>query len=123
MKKAITILYKLAITFVAALISFDLIDSNPINMIFIVTLISTICYFIFEDLLLSTRNILTSIGNGIIGAVIAYLIDLFSADFMASVTGLIIFAFLIAIGKYYFHIFLKGNTKEILYDYDKKTPE
>lgn len=108
-----TLLYKFVTTFIAAWLSFSVIDQNILSIIVIVALAGTLLKYLIGDLFVfpSMGNIFASIIDGILAAVTVYIFDLFSATLLTSSTGLIIFAALISVAEYIFHIYLIKNEK------------
>lgn len=124
MRTIIALLFKLAATFTAAWVAFNLIDLNTIGMIYIVAVVGTVLNYLLGDLVIlpSTGNIIASIGDGVLGAAVAYVMDLFSYNFNASATGLIIFAAIIAVAEYFFHIYLIKDEKVAPNNFHREPP-
>jgi hypothetical protein len=124
MRTIIALLFKLVATFTAAWVAFNLVDLNTIAMISIVAAIGTVLNYLLGDLVIlpSTGNITASIGDGVIGAAVAYVVDLFSYNFNASATGLIIFAVIIAVAEYFFHIYLIKDEKVAPNNFHREPP-
>lgn len=113
MKTAKTLSYKFITTFIAAWLSFAVIDHNIMIIILIVALAGTIFKYMLGDLFIFPEmgNILASIIDGVLASVAIYVFDLFSTNFTTSSSGLIVFSSLIAIAEYFFHIYLMKNEK------------
>lgn len=124
MRTTMTLLYKFITTFIAAWMAFAVIDQNFMSIIVIVALAGTALKYMLGDLFIfpSMGNLLASIIDGILAAVTAYVFDLFSSTFVTSSTGLIIFAALIAVAEYFFHIYLLKNEKVTRNEFHREPP-
>lgn len=124
MRTILALLFKLAATFIAAWIAFTLVDLNSIVMITLVAVIGTVLNYLLGDLVIlpSTGNVTASVGDGVLGAAVAYVVDLFSYNFNASATGLIIFAAIIAVAEYFFHIYLIKDEKVAPNNFHREPP-
>lgn len=124
MRTAVALLLKFITVFIASWIAFNLIDENPINMIFTVALAGTVINFLCGDFLVfpSMGKTAASAVYGILAAVTAYLIDLFSYNFSTSATSLIIFAVIVAAAEYFFHIYLLKDEKISTNKFHKEPP-
>jgi uncharacterized membrane protein len=124
MRTIMALLFKLVATFIASWVAFNLVDLNTIGMISIVAVIGTVLNYLLGDLVIlpSTGNITASIGDGVLGAAVAYVVDLFSYNFNASATGLIIFAAIIAVAEYFFHIYLVKDEKVAPNNFHREPP-
>lgn len=118
------LLYKFITTFIAAWLAFALIDQNITGIILIVALAGAILKYMLGDLFVfpSLGNILASAIDGVLAAVTAYIFDLLSTNFSTSSTGLIIFAALIAVAEYGFHIYLLKNEKITRNEFHREHP-
>ena len=124
MKTSMTILFKFITTFLAAWISFELIDKNPTNIILIIAIVGTVLKYILGDLFIFSAlgNTLASIIDGVIAAIIAYVFDIFTDNFSTSSTGLIIFAAIIAAAEYIFHLYLMKDETETRNEFHREPP-
>lgn len=124
MRTIMALLLKLVVTFAAAWVAFNLVDLNSLSMISVVAVAGTVLNYLLGDLLIlpSTGNITASVGDGVLGAAVAYVVDLFSYNFNASATGLIIFAAIIAVAEYFFHIYLIKDEKVAPNNFHKEPP-
>jgi hypothetical protein len=124
MKTSMTILFKFITTFLAAWISFELIDKNPTNIILIIAIVGTVLKYILGDLFIFSAlgNTLASIVDGVIAAIIAYVFDIFTDNFSTSSTGLIIFAAIIAAAEYIFHLYLMKDETETRNEFHQEPP-
>ena len=124
MRTIMALLFKFVACFVAAWIAFGVIDANPLSMIAIIAVAGTVLNYLLGDLVIlpSMGNITAAIGDGVLGAATAYVVDLFSYSFNASVTGLIVFAAIIAVAEYYFHIYLFKDEKVAPNSFHREPP-
>ncbi|MEL7646692.1 MAG: DUF2512 family protein [Sedimentibacter sp.] len=124
MRTAIALLMKFAATFAASWAAFSLIDLNPIGMITLVAAAGTILNYLLGDLVIlpSMGSVTASIGDGVLGAAAAYVIDMFSYNFNASASGLIVFAAIIAAAEYFFHIYLISDEKVAPNNFHREPP-
>jgi hypothetical protein len=118
------LLFKFTTTFLAAWIAFVVIDHNPLNVILIISLVGAIIKYILGDLLLfpSIGNVLASVIDGVLAATTIYIIDIFTNVFVTSATGLNIFAVIIAIAEYFFHIYLLKNEEVTHNEFHREHP-
>lgn len=124
MRTAIALLMKFAAAFAASWVAFSLIDVNPIGMITLVAAAGTILNYLLGDLVILTSmgNVTASIGDGVLGAAAAYVIDMFSYNFNASASGLIVFAAIIAAAEYFFHIYIINDEKVAPNSFHREPP-
>jgi uncharacterized membrane protein len=124
MRTIMALLFKLVVTFIAAWIAFTLVDLNSIMMITLVAVIGTVLNYLLGDLVIlpSTGNITASVSDGVLGAAVAYVVDLFSYNFNASATGLIIFTAIIAVAEYFYHIYLIKDEKVAPNNFHREPP-
>lgn len=122
--KITLLLYKFVTTFIAAWIAFQVVDYNPISMTLIIAIIGTVLKYILKDLFVfpTMGNVIASTIDGALGATSVYVVDLFAANFTTSTTGLIIFAAIIAVSEYFYHIYLIKNEKEESYEFHRDPP-
>lgn len=112
-RTTLALLFKFVMTFAAAWVSFGLMDGNTFGWLFIVALSGTALNYLLGDLLVlpAFGNIVASIGDGVMGAVLAYFISVLSRDFRISSMSLVTFGGIILIAEYFFHIYLKRSDK------------
>lgn len=124
MRTTIAIIFKFITACIASWLSFSVIDENPMNMILTVALAGTIVNYFLGELLIfqSMRTSITVIGDGVLAAVTAYVIDLFSNNFSTNSTELIIFAAVIATTEYFFHIYILKDHKVSPNEYHREHP-
>lgn len=104
---------KFVMTLFFAVIAFRFIDANTWGWVFIVPLGATVANYLVGDLLVlpGLGNFMASVGDGLMGAALAYAVAFFAAPFTVSFAGLAAFAVLVAIGEYFFHQFLLASDK------------
>lgn len=106
----LALLVKFVLTFVLAAIAFRFVDANSWGWIFTVALAATVMNYLVGDLLVlpALGNVVASVGDGLMGALIAYAVAFLMAPFSVSFAGLATFAVLVAIGEYFFHQYLRS---------------
>lgn len=102
------LIFKFVMTFVISYISLGLIVRNPINWILSYAIIVTALNYMAGDLLIlpSFGNITASIADGLMAALIAYIIGANSNIFDTNSASLVVLFALIVVGEYYFHQYL-----------------
>ncbi|MEJ6951992.1 DUF2512 family protein [Natronospora cellulosivora (SeqCode)] len=113
MRTSMALVVKFIITFVAALIAFYFLMTNDLIWIFLVALLATIANYLIGDLIIlpSMGNIVASIADGFMAGLVAYIFDFFLPVFTTTWATLLWFAIIIAVGEYFFHIYLKEDEK------------
>lgn len=108
MKTAIAIIFKFIATYVAAWIAFRYIDGNPLMWIIVLAVVSTIGNWFVGDLriLPAYGNIIAAIGDGVLGALFAFIIATFTPNFMVSLVSLPTFALIIFAVELFFHMYI-----------------
>ncbi len=109
----VALLAKLGVTFVAAWLTLGFMDNNTIGLILLTAIIGTILNYLLGDLLVLPKlgNIIASLGDAVMGAFVAYLISVFFPTFKISSNSLLIFAALIGVAEYFFHMYLYKSEK------------
>lgn len=107
-KNITALIAKLVMTFVAAWIAFGLIENAAFSWLLLTAVLVTAVNYVIGDLyvLPRYRNIVASVGNGIMAAVVALIVHLVFPGVQATLPSLILFFFLIAVGEYFFHRYL-----------------
>jgi hypothetical protein len=102
------LLVKFIMTFIMAMVAFSFFETNPAGLVLLVALIATAGNYLVGDLyvLPARGNATASLGDGLLGAILAYIVSLISTAFNVSFAALFIFAILIAAGEYFFHPYL-----------------
>lgn len=111
----ITLLVKLAVTFFVAWITIGLMAGNPIGPVFAAALAGTIVNYIVGDLFMlpGFGNVIASLGDGILGALVAYLTGIFFEGFRAPFFSLFVYALLLVAAEFIFHAYLKKSEKAV----------
>ncbi|AGL02681.1 Protein of unknown function (DUF2512) [Desulfoscipio gibsoniae DSM 7213] len=112
-KTATALLFKFIMTFVFAIIALRFIDNNTWGWVFWVALAGTALNYLVGDLFVLPKygNIVASVGDGVMAALAAYIINLIVPAFQTTFTALALFAVLVAVGEYFFHQYLQRSEK------------
>jgi len=104
---------KFVMTFLLATIAFRFVDANTWQWILVVSVASTLLNYLVGDLLVlpTLGNAVASVGDGLMGALLAYAVAVYIPEFSASFAGLAVFAVTVALGEYFFHQFLLSADK------------
>ena len=107
------LLLKFIMTFAAAWVAFGFIDNNTLTSIFIVSLLGTVLNYLLGDLVVLPRlgNIVASLGDGLMGALTAYIYSIIILQFTTSFFSLLLFAGIVAVLEYFFHKYLLSAKK------------
>ncbi len=107
------LIIKFLMTFVVAWISLGFIENNTLTWILIFSLIGAIVNYIIGDLFIlpTFGNLVASLGDGIMGALVAYLLSTMTENLNVTLNSLVLLGALIAIGEYFFHKYLIKNDK------------
>ncbi len=102
------LLVKFVMTFILSMVAFSFFETNPAGLVLLIALLTTAGNYLVGDLhILPARgNLTASVGNGILGAILAYIVNLAATTFSASFAALFIYAILLAVGEYFFHPYL-----------------
>jgi hypothetical protein len=121
MRTVLSLLVKFASTFAAAWIAFGIVDINNIYWIIFVAATATVLNYLIGDLIVlpSMGSAVSSLGDGIVAAIAAYVIDFFTYNFLATVNGLIIFAMIVIFTEYFFHLYLFNDEKAATDDFHR----
>ncbi|MDF2678226.1 MAG: hypothetical protein K0Q97_2570 [Bacillota bacterium] len=124
MRTTFALILKFIATLLASWIAFDLIDENPFNWVLVIALAGSLLNYFVGYLLImkSMGKVIESIGDGILGAFTAYVVDFLVVDFISSVTGLIVFALVIMLVEYVFHIYLYKGEIDTHNEFHKDIP-
>jgi hypothetical protein len=108
LRTAIAIIFKFIATYVAAWIAFIYIDGNPLMWTIIVSIAATIGNWFVGDLrvLPAYGNIIAAIGDGVLGALFAFIIATFTSNFQVSLVSLPTFALIIFAVELFFHMYI-----------------
>lgn len=104
---AIALIVKFVMTFVIALLAFTVLVNNPWTWVLALAVIATAVNYVGDLVVLPKfGNVVTSVGDGIMRALLAFFISLATPLFVVTWTSLLLFAVLIAAGEYFFHQYL-----------------
>lgn len=112
-KTTTALLFKLIGTFLATWIVFGMILDNPMGHIITLAVLATILNYLLGDLMVLPRygNVVASIGDGILGALTAYILSLISRAFDTTLATLLLFTVIVAVFEYFFHQYLLSTDK------------
>ena len=104
---------KFAMTLIISIIAFSFITVNPAGWVFFVALTATVVNYLIGDLYVLPRfgNSIASIGDGVLGIVVAYILGLMTRAFDPTMGSLLVFGILIAVGEMFFHPYLMRANK------------
>jgi len=110
-KMGTSLAIKFVMTFIVAAITFYFMARNPWSWILALAIVATAVNYLIGDLVVLPNygNIVASIGNGIMAGLVAYIMDLLIPTFDTTISTLLTFGVLIAIGEYFFHQYLVRN--------------
>ncbi|QGT99283.1 hypothetical protein SYNTR_0690 [Candidatus Syntrophocurvum alkaliphilum] len=110
-KTAAALLVKFAITFIAALIALSLIIPNWWWAVLVIAIIGTAANYFLGDLIIlpTYGNVLASIGDGILAALIAWVVALVWPVVEITIIAAIVYAVIIAVAEYFFHMYLESS--------------
>ena len=113
MRTTTALLVKFLMAFVFAYIALTVIDANPVSWVLFIAIVATAVNYLFGDLVVLRNygNIVASVGDGLMAAVVAYIFALFIPLIVVSALSLIVFAVLVAVGEYFFHRYLLSSDK------------
>jgi len=113
MRTSIALVVKYVLTFIAAFIAFDVLLNNDMSWIIFLALAGTVLNYLIGDLLVlpSMGNLFASIGDGFLAGLTAYILDLLVPEFTTTWTTLLWFGILVAVGEFFFHMYLKRDEK------------
>jgi Protein of unknown function (DUF2512) len=97
-------------TSLAAWIAFSYLDDNTIGWILLIGVLGTMVNYAIGDLLVLPNfgNALAVVGDGLMAAILVFIIDLLTNGFNTSYSNLLIFAAIVMVFEYFFHRYLKS---------------
>lgn len=106
-------LVKFILTFLAAVIAFFAVSKGAVfSLLFLSFLAASLNYAIGDLLILpSFGNSAASVGNGGLAAAAAYSYGMVDRALAVTGASLLVFALLIAVGEFFFHRYLRHDTK------------
>ncbi|NLB87810.1 MAG: DUF2512 family protein [Syntrophomonadaceae bacterium] len=104
---------KYLLTFIAGYLTFALIDGMLVSTVAIIALIATAVNYLIGDLAILPKygNVIAAVGDGLMAAVFAYITVLLWPNMAVSWMALILFAIIVAIAEYFFHMYLQSSDK------------
>lgn len=104
---------KLIMTFLAAWIMFGVILDNPLSHILLLSALGAAINYFLGDLVVLPKfgNMVASVGDGLMAALTAYILDTIIPVFETTFTALILFALAVAAFEYFFHQYLLRDEK------------
>lgn len=113
MRTSMALLVKFLLTFVMALVVFNFFLENSLSWVLLLAILATALNYLIGDLLIlpAMGNISASIADGVMAAITAYVLDILVREFNTNWAALLWFGILIAIGEYFFHIYLQSDEK------------
>lgn len=108
------ILAKAAVYIAACWFTLSLIDGNAAGPALAAALLGTVLSFVLGDLVVlpNLGNVISSLGDGAVLVMIAYLLEIIIPPFTVSLVSLAILAAVIAIFEYNFHNYLENSHKK-----------
>lgn len=108
-----SLIMKFVLTFAAAAVAFLVMTENPASWVFVVALVGTALNYLLGDLVVLPKygNIIASLGDGILAALVAYVTDLYTAAFNTTYTALAVFFVIVTVVEYFFHRYLLREEK------------
>ena len=107
-KTGTSLAIKFVMTFIVAAIAFYFMERNAWIWILAVSIVVTAVNYLIGDLVVlpSYGNIVASIGDGVMAGLVAYIMSLLFTTFDLTITAILTFGVLIAVGEYLFHQYL-----------------
>ncbi|RKD30632.1 hypothetical protein BET03_03970 [Thermohalobacter berrensis] len=107
------LIFKFLVTLAGAWIAFYVIGNADFTWVLVVALLGTVLNYLIGDLFVLPKfgNIIASIGDGALGALTAYIVSQIVYGFEPTATSLAVFAVLVAVSEYLFHIYLRNSKK------------
>lgn len=107
-KVSTALIIKFVMTFVAAWIAISLIAGNSWTWALLAGILGTVVNYIVGDryILPNFGNVVAAIADGILGAVLLFLMDLASTALRLNTTAVLVFGLILIVGEYFFHQYL-----------------
>lgn len=109
--KILIIKFLMTVTFAAVTLS--ILRGNEFIWIFLIALATTVVNYLVGDLLIlpSFGNTVGAVGDGLTAAVIAHIAGVVVLGFRTSLTTIVLFAILLAVGEYFLHPYILRSRK------------
>ncbi len=116
-KSGIALLLKFVITFLFSIVAFIFMEGNLWTWVLALSAIVTIANYQLGDMVILPvfGNIIASIGDGLMAAIIALVMSFFVAPFQITLIAVAVYGVLIAVGEFFFHKYLT-NTDTVKLD-------
>lgn len=107
-KTATAIGIKFLLTFIAAWIAISVIAGNAWTWALLVAILGTAINYLIDDrfVLPNYGNVVASLGDGVLSALLLFIMGLIIFELRPTVTSIFAFGVLVAIGEYFFHQYL-----------------
>lgn len=104
---------KLIMTFLAAWIIFGIILDNPLSHILLLSALGAAINYLLGDLFVLPKfgNVVASVGDGLMAALTAYILDTVIPVFETTFTTLLLFTLAVAAFEFFFHQYLLRDEK------------
>lgn len=111
MKTTVALLVKFVATLAAAGIAFSIMDNNPWSYAFLIAILGTVVNYIVGDLMVLPNfgNTIAALGDGVMAALVALFVDLFSTVFNTGFVNYLVFGVIVLVAEYFFHNYLKKS--------------
>lgn len=109
----ISLIGKFIYTFIAAYLTFTLIDGVLFSIVALIALVGAVANYLIGDLAILPNygNVVSAVANGLIAAVLAYITILFWPSTVLTITALAAYAIIVAVAEYLFHMYLESSDK------------
>ncbi len=99
--------------FVFALSTLTLFDTNPASLVFVYAIIATaVNYFIGDRMILpTTDSSVASVADGIMAALVAWIMARLLTGFRTTFATLLAFAILVTLGEYFYRQFVNDSER------------
>ncbi|HZJ85042.1 MAG TPA: DUF2512 family protein [Syntrophomonadaceae bacterium] len=109
----LSLIGKYIYTFIAAYLTFALVDGIFILAVALIALVGAAANYLIGDqaIMPNYGNVIAAVANGLIAGVLAYITILLWPALTVSFTSLAFFTIIIAIAEYFFHLYLESGKK------------
>lgn len=109
----LSLIGKFVYTFIAAYLTFTLIDGVLFSIVALIALVGAVAIYLIGDLAILPKygNVVAAIADGLIAGVIAYITIFFMPSITLSFTALALYAVIVAVAEYFFHMYLESSDK------------
>ncbi|MEG6616696.1 DUF2512 family protein [Peptococcaceae bacterium 1198_IL3148] len=112
-RTTMALIVKFIMTFLAAWIIFGVMLDNPLSHVLLLSALGTAINYLLGDLMVLPKfgNAVASVGDGVMAALTAYILDMLIPVFETTFTALILFTLAVAAFEYFFHQYLLKDEK------------